>query len=419
MTVRVPGRARRHSRWATYAPGGAPRTTCPQAGRRAAVAVLLFLVLAAGVAGADLRTAVTLEARLTGLSNPGDEPLLGGGGGGKLDLVATGNRDVRGQLTLVADLSALPADQGTGAHTHPLGATAGVQVERAFVRARLPGFRLTAGKTRLAWGRGRFFNAGDILFGQAPAFAAGASEFLTATDWLVAAYVPLGRLSFLELVALPPLTPAAIGLTDAGGRAVLRWGELTVETGLLHATTSDSAGEADPPAPAQELRGYASLKGALAGVDWHLSAGSALTNTDGRDGLPDHLLLTAGALGFLDLGPEAGVLTLLLEAGVRPAREWRESGPPAPEGLDRYGIYLFPELGYSPADNWNLSLSGLLSPVDRSGVVAAGAAWNILQGLSFSFSATAMFGGDADTFAWNRRGGLAATLAARYLFGSS
>ena len=413
-------------------------------------------MLAAGVAGADLRTAVTLEARLTGLSNPGDEPLLGGGGSAKLDLVATGNRDVRGQLTLVANLSAAGADQGTGAHvhpspaadgcdqhshagsgdnrcnghthpvagdglsgahTHPLGATAGVQVERAFVRARLPGFRLTAGKTRLAWGRGRFFNAGDILFGQAPAFAAGASEFLTASDWLIAAYVPLGRLSFLELVALPPLTPAAMGLTDAGGRAVLRAGELTVETGLLHATTNDSPG--DPPAPAQELRGYASLKGALAGIDWHLSAGSALTNTDGRDGLADHLLLTAGALGFLDLGPEAGVLTLLLEAGVRPAREWRESGPPAPEGLDRYGIYLFPELGYSPADNWNLSLSGLLSPVDRSGIVVAGAGWNILQGLTFRFSATAMFGGDADTFAWNRRGGLAATLAARYLFGSS
>ena len=129
--VRVPGRARRHSRWtgggyrpgppggATHAPGGAPRTTCPQAGRRAAVAVLPFLVLAAGVAGADLRTAVTLEARLTGLSNPGDEPLLGGGSSAKLDLVATGNRDVRGQLTLVANLSAAGADQGTGAHVHP------------------------------------------------------------------------------------------------------------------------------------------------------------------------------------------------------------------------------------------------------------------------------------------------------------
>jgi hypothetical protein len=369
-------------------------------GKTVATALLLGL-LAAAAAAADLRTAVTVEALLTGLSNPDGAALLGAGGSARLDLAATGNRDVRGRLSLRADLRR----------------EAGVEVERAFLRARLPGFRLTAGKTRLAWGRGRFFNAGDILFEQAPAFAAGAGEFLTATDWLVAAYVPLGRLSFLELVALPPLDPLAIERTDAGGRAVVRLGELTVEGGYLYAAERAAAAATEQ----REHRGYLSLKGALAGIDWHLSGGTALPAARGADlrrAAERHLLLTGGGLAFLDLGPEAGVVRLLLEAGVRPWGAWDDTSPPPAPVLDHYGLYLFPEVGYSPADGWNLSLSGVVSPIDGSGVAAAGASWNILQGLTLSLHTSLMFGHPDDTFAWERPGGLAATLLARYIFGS-
>ena len=383
--------------------------TVPCTGR-AVLAALLLSTLATGTAGADLRTAVTVEAWLAGLSNSAATPLLNGGGSAQLDLVATGNRAVRGQLSLSADLRPQAVADGPPA--------AGVQVERAFLRARLPGFRLTVGKTRLAWGRGRFFNAGDILFGQTPAFAAGAGEFLTAADWLVAAYVPLGRLSFLELVALPPLDPLTIDHTDAGGRAVVRLGELTVEAGYLYAAGRAAAAEA----LAREHRGYLGLKGAVGGIDWHLSAGTALPaarSADLRRAAEQRLLLTAGGLGFLDLGPEAGVVTLLLEAGVRPWRAWDDTTSPPTPSLDHYGVYLFPELGYSPAEGWNLSLSGVLSPVDRSGVAAAGASWNILQGLTLSLYTAVMFGAEEDTFGWDRVGALATTLHARYVFGSS
>ncbi len=347
-------------------------------------------------------------------SNPGTAPLLSGGGSARLDLTATGNRDVRGQLSLSADLRA--AEQGTAV---------GVTVRRAFLRARLPGFRLTAGKTRLSWGRGRFFNAGDVLFGQTPAFAAGAGEYLTAADWLVAAYVPLGRLSFLELVALPPLEALTIDHTSAGGRALARLGELTVEGGYLYAGTAAAGGAAaGAGAAAREHRGYLSLKGALPGVDWHLSAGTALPAAPGADlrrAAANRLLLTGGGLAFLDLGPEAGALSLLLEAGVRPARPWAAEAAPAPPAaaLDHYGLYLFPELGYRPADGWNLSLSGVVSPIDASGVAAAGASYNILQGLTLSLHAAAMFGAPEATFAWQRAGALSATLLARYVFGAA
>ena len=389
-------------------------------GARTVVTAVLLGLLAAAPAAADVRTAVTVEALLAGLSDPDGGMLLGAGGSARLDLAATGNRNVRGQLSLRAELRQEAGDDGAtmSGGTVASGTVAGVEVERAFLRARLPGFRLTAGKTRLAWGQGRFFNAGDILFGQSPAYSAGAGEFLTAAEWLVAAYVPLGRLSFLELVALPPLHPLGIERTDAGGRAVVRLGELTVEGGYLYAAAS--AADAEPEE--REHRAYLSLKGAVAGVDWHLSGGTALPGAAGVDlrrAAGQGLFLTGGGLAFLDLGPEAGVVTVLLEAGVRPWRAW-DGATHAPEAaLDHYGVYLFPELTYRPADAWNLSLSGVLSPVDGSGVAAAGASWNIHQGLTLGLYTAVMLGEREDTFALERPGGVSATLLARYVFGSS
>ncbi len=376
-------------------------------------AAALLLLATAAIAAADLRSTVTIEGRMNAVSHPEEAVWLGSGGSAGLDLAATGNRSVRGQLRISADLHLPPAAPGAaGSDRDHLVTSLGV--ERAFIRARLPGFRLTAGKTRLSWGRGRFFNAGDILFSQNPGFSSGAGEYLTATDWLVAAYVPVDLRSFLEAVVLPPPLPARLADTAAGARAVIRIGELTSEAGYLFGPDSGTSTQ-------REHRAFVSLKGALAGVDWHLSAGSALPADGGpdlREAAQDRLFVTAGGFGFVDLGPESGLLNVRLEAGVRPWRSWQEQSG-TPSALDRYGLYLFPEVGFAPADNWNLSLSGVISPIDGSAVTAAGASWNILQGLTFSLYVSAMLGDADDTFAWDRAGSLAATLGARFVFGSS
>ena len=389
--------------------GGGHGPLAATAGRAAA----LLLLATAAIAAADLRTTVTIDADMSAASHPEERLLLGSGGSARLDLIATGNRNVRGQLSIAADLHLPPSAPGAAA-TDADHLVTSLGVQRAFIRARLPGFRLTAGKTRLSWGRGRFFNAGDILFGQEPGFSASASDYLTATDWLVAAYVPVGRLSFLEAVVLPAPLPVRLAATAAGARAVIRLGELTGEAGYRYGANPDAAA-------AREHRGYVSLEGALAGVDWHLSAGSAVPARGAADlseAAQDRLYVTAGGFGFVDLGRDSGLLNLRLEAGVRPWRIWQEQ-PGAPAALDRYGLYLFPEIGFAPADNWNLSLSGVISPIDGSAVAAAGASWNMLQGLTFSLYAAAMLGDADDTFAWDRPGSLAATVAARFVFGSS
>lgn len=40
-----------------------------------------------------------------------------------------------------------------------------IEVPRAYVKLRFPWMRVTLGKTRLSWGQGLPFNAGDLIFG--------------------------------------------------------------------------------------------------------------------------------------------------------------------------------------------------------------------------------------------------------------
>lgn len=130
---------------------------------------------------------------------------------------------------------------------------------------------------------------------------------------------------------------------------------------------------------------------------------------------PGAPLFGAGGSARLDL---AAVGNRAVRGQLSLTADLRSAGA-AQQAAGGVALYLFPELGYRPADGWNLSLSGVVSPLDASGVAAAGASWNILQGLTLGFHGAVMFGRPEATFAWRRTGGLTATLLARYVFGSA
>ena len=135
---------------------GARRARITAAAAPFLVATVLLLA-GAPAAWADVSQTVTLEANHSVTRGADDEALAAGSGLAELDLRSTGSRYVRGRLQLRARVQTQDP-------------TADLEVPRAFVKARFPlneasFFHVTAGRTRLTWGDGAFFNAGDTLFG--------------------------------------------------------------------------------------------------------------------------------------------------------------------------------------------------------------------------------------------------------------
>jgi len=385
-------------------------------GRTIAGAFLVLSLVAAPPARGEVQSSVTLTG-YGAVVRVGDSAALLPLMKGSLDLRSVGSENVRGLLQLDAWV----------------GESIALSLPRAYVKVRLPWFRLTAGKTRVSWGDGFLFNAGDVVFGSMSLLAGGLNESVLRdeTTWLAGLYVPLGPFSYLEGVLVPydPLSASGDPLGLAGGaglvtaltqlldpvtpeelaggvRGVFRLGGVKVETGYFG---SGRAGEHRP---------YLSLQGHL-GVDWNLSGALAIPTTDPQWGRWDEWLdLSAGVLSLHRL-PGGQVLSLRLEAAVRPGMRWREAeGAEAVAINDRvaraagatppeYGLYLFPEVAFSPTDTLSVQARALISPVDGSALSMAGASWNVYQGLSLFTYLSVMAGDEDDLYAWEQDMGLA------------
>ncbi|MFP4566086.1 MAG: hypothetical protein ACLFNX_06245 [Spirochaetaceae bacterium] len=408
----------------------------------APVAALLAAVLAALMAplpaAAEVNQRVTLEATHMLTRGEDDDAPATGAGRAELDLRSAAGRHVRGRLQLRTRLeSSDPAAE--------------LEVPRAFVKARFPlteesYFHLTAGRARLTWGDGAFFNAGDTLFG-----ALGENPDLTSdtirdeTGWLAAAFFPLGRFAFAEPVVLVPLPDGTIGGAGAGGPADTEGTAGATGPSPAHDTSAGIRVQGTLGDIKSEvsylLRGAesyhqpaVSLQGNM-GVDWYAGATTRLPGLDSRlpwdDAGEAAREEAAASFGLLHIaeGASGQSFTARLEGLVRPWKEWqetdargsaatRDTDDPAREAAAAgpYGLELFGELIWQPARSLQLYLRHVASPIDVSGLFVPGVAWKPYDGLTLSLFAALQAGEVTDVYGWERPGGAAVATTIRYVY---
>ena len=334
--------------------------------------VVAVTILTAVPVGAQLQQSVTVDAGAGAVLPLESEATIASFATAELDLRSALDPRASGRV----QLRATALDTTTG----PRDVL--ITLPRAFARARLPFGRrkltLTAGRTRLTWGDGRVFNAGDTINGA----RAGTLDLVGQTPrdetvWLGAARVPLGRFAFVEVVALPSPSPRAWWAQTAGGRVLAQVRGVKTELSYLHrgrsATTDLAAG----------LQGnlfvdvYTSVNVSIADgrVDWIGSAG----------------LLHNGRVG-------SGGWSFRLEG----LADWRDEA-----------VLLYPELTWSPSPLFHVfgrSEIVLTGPTSRSG---AGVRWSPATGMTLSLVAQYAGAGSDGTPAADR---FSIATSLRYVF---
>jgi hypothetical protein len=396
---------------------GKPDVVCTgRYARRARLAFAAVLMLAAlataAPAFAEMQQTVRLDLYNVVSGDAAGGPwTFGGAGKARLDFRSTGNRMVQGRLVVDAAVSDAPLTF--------------FDISRASVRFRFPVgeeymFRVTAGKERLSWGDGVYFNAGDLIFGSSTERADFIGETLRdETAWLLSGYFPMGQFSFFEAVLLPPQTfayemdPAVfadpdtfmstmaaallpggdISETAGGFRFQFKPGQLKVEPGYLF------KGKTNTHNP------YLSLQGHLL-ADWYISASTALDGNaaDGEalaDSAWEGFTLSFGLLHIARPGRDS-TLSLRLEGLLRPGAE--------------HQLLLFPELLFSPSSTVNTWLRSEISMEDFSAMVIPGVSWNVFQGFSMLANASVQLGEGGSRFSWDNQRAFALTTGVSYIY---
>ena len=354
---------------------------------RAALLILLALALVPASLAAEVAPSVTITGSASVLRNNG-ETQLRPAAEASLELDSVGNKNVKGYFQLDSFI----------------GESIGIDIPQAYLKVRLPWFRLTLGKTRVSWGDGFVFNAGDVIFGSLEAISGDLSgpTLRDETAWLGAVYVPLGAFSFLEAVALPygvpdpeesvfasnPLSaspPMHLHSLSGGIRGAFKLGRTTLETGYYATGRTPT-----------EHRPYVSLHGHML-VDWNLSASMAIPQFDPDWQQWDEWFgISAGLFHLVNLGLNRS-LSFRLEAALRPGADWKEIS-----GGTNYGLVLFPEIAFSPTDTLSLQLRSLISPVDLSVWNLLSVSWNIYQGLTIFSHLSVPVGDVDDLYRWDQ-----------------
>ena len=348
----------------------------------ALAAVLLALIGPAALAEVRLRAGV--EVYQTLLRDAPEDWRLVTAGLGTIALEAEGSRNVRGELSLSipASLVALPA------------------VDRAFVRFRLPGFRMTIGAAPLSWGEGLLINAGDFPNGAYdPTVDLLSGDFRADAIWQTQLYIPLGPFSFVEAAILPGLIDPTLGTlpeladTRVGGRAYVDADAIALQLGYLYDD------------PLHQV--YTSLHGSL-WADLYITVAHEIdsTTTDAFQDLLDSIVISVGAFSSFSIARDVE-LAVRVEGQLDPA----DLDADLPSGST---VALTTDLTLSPTVS--AALQSVVVPTDPSALVAGSVSWNLDQGLTL-LAFVQGYLGDADAvFSSDASGGISFTAGARYVY---
>lgn len=247
-------------------------------------------------------------------------------------------------------------------------------------------------------------------------FDTTAADPRTETAWLTGAEIPLGRFSFLEIIALPgnidftdPDAPAMPTLDEAsaGARISLEAGDFNIQAGYLY------RGDRIAGLGSTGQRAFLSLEG-ISPVDWHLSTAAAADRDSlNRETLENSWMITGGASYDHLIGEYEEVsLGWRIEFLLKPFGEWEESE----SSVGEYGIFLFPSVNLVPPGNLAYSLSSIISPLDLSAHTTFGVSWNIYEELTLLGYASVQAGEDEDVFNIETPGGMSFSLGGRYIY---
>lgn len=271
------------------------------------------------------------------------------------------------------------------------GGIPALSIDRAYLRARFPKWRLTIGKTRTGWGDGMLFNAADLLFGSIDTDVdMKSNELRSTTQWLTSAQLPLGDFSFLEAVIIPSqdVTDLSIRNMSAGLRYYTTIGTMKLEGGAAYRKDNTPAHDTG-----MVLTPYIALQGNI-GPDWYVSTSANLPYPEAiGEELEDSWLISGGLLHMVSVGWR-GTLSLRLEALVRPFGSW------TPSLTKDLAIFVYPEITYAPEESYSFTFRSIFSPIDLSAMITLGASWNVFQGFSVQGFITANAGETNDQFSW-------------------
>jgi len=360
-------------------------------------------ILAPTQAWSELETSVKLTLLGSILSDSSEDPAFSFMGQGELGFAATGNPDVKAEISLSA------------VYTDALITPPEDLLKKAYIRTHFDILRVTAGKTRVAWGDGFVFNAGDVVFGSMiPVADLSASLLRDATDWMADLYLPLADFSFIEAIILPysPERTPSSPLIEAdtlrgGGRIVTKLAGIKIETGYLF------KGDAIIHNP------YVSFQGNIF-FDAYISASMSIPAVDpAEQDIRNGLAVSGGIYRIFSLDDSSSLL-VRLEAASWPFGIWNENDAAGFGNEDRFGILLYPEITWSPSDILALQLRAMINPVDSSGMISFMTSFSIYQGFDVMGYTWVMYGDANDTyFGFDRPvtgGGLGISAGFRYIY---